>query len=684
MTTLTIEQGSSTELVSNAVIQKLYNIASNSTNVTLTGNLQCECCYQYVYDYFTGNVAENVRRFPNLSLTVTNGRYINFADPEITKYWADSTYGDGVGLNANSAPSISTFPKRLTEAGRSVFTGMMLESDISTSWLRNGCYAFYKDKNVTSFNELGQFSNITTIPTSMFRESALKYIDLSNIINIEAAAFCAADLTGVVNLPKFKQWGGRSVSTSVNMDYQYFSGNANMTEIHIGADVSDEDKITSVPRFTFQNCSSLSEVTGLNMVTNIGDSAFKGCSSLENIQDLNDTTAIIIGNNSFQSCTSLKCIDLTNINYLREYSFDGCSNLTALDTNDLDHINDNTEYTFSIDILERYAFRNTGLNGKTLKFTNINSIPISAFEGSGLNKFIGTNVTTLEGSAFKNCAQLQEVQLGNITTINTSVFNNCSNLTTIKFGNLTNDFSNITSIGDYAFDGCSSLSSISNLTDIQNIGKYSFRNCGINQLSLPSLTSIGSCAFYGCTGIQSVTDLGQIKNLPSDCFQNCTNLTSIIIPGTVDTVTLRNFNTSAMQRLIIREGTTRVSMSEVSTNNGTYRYIEIPSTVTAIWYMFNSRVFKNEPSSSIIYVMKPTDPPVDTMGNVIDTSTVQKYSKIYVPDGSYNTYINSDVVPWNNSAVKNKIAPISQLETDNPTYWAVYQSGLYNSQTQEP
>jgi hypothetical protein len=96
--------------------------------------------------------------------------------------------------------------------------------------------------------------------------------------------------------------------------------------------------------------------------------------------------------------------------------------------------------------------------------------------------------------------------------------------------------------------------------------------------------------------------------------------------------------------------------------------------------MFSPYSFKNEHSGDIICVMKPTDPPVDDIWNSeISTSTIQKYSKIYVPDGSYNTYINSDVKPWKNSDVKNKIAPISQLETDNPTYWAVYQSGLSNS-----
>lgn len=58
------------------------------------------------------------------------------------------------------------------------------------------------------------------------------------------------------------------------MDYSYFRDNTHVTEIHIGADVPDEDKITSVPMYTFYGCSSLSEVTGLNMVTNIGQSAF--------------------------------------------------------------------------------------------------------------------------------------------------------------------------------------------------------------------------------------------------------------------------------------------------------------------------------------------------------------------------------------------------------------------------
>jgi len=56
MTTLTIEQGNNIEIVSNAVIQKLYETVLNSTNVTLSGNLQCAHCFENAYNYLTGNV----------------------------------------------------------------------------------------------------------------------------------------------------------------------------------------------------------------------------------------------------------------------------------------------------------------------------------------------------------------------------------------------------------------------------------------------------------------------------------------------------------------------------------------------------------------------------------------------------------------------------------------------------
>jgi hypothetical protein len=97
MTTLTIEQGNNIEIVSNAVIQKLYETALDSTNVTLSGNLQCDHCFENAYDYLTGYVTEGVKRFPDLAINVTDGKYVNFADPEVNRVLSN-WWGDGSGV----------------------------------------------------------------------------------------------------------------------------------------------------------------------------------------------------------------------------------------------------------------------------------------------------------------------------------------------------------------------------------------------------------------------------------------------------------------------------------------------------------------------------------------------------------------------------------------------------------
>jgi hypothetical protein len=70
----------------------------------------------------------------------------------------------------------------------------------------------------------------------MFQESTLKYIDLSNITKIEEAAFCNADLTGVINIPNLSVLGGRS-NGSGGTYHSCFKNNSHMTEIHLGTNV---------------------------------------------------------------------------------------------------------------------------------------------------------------------------------------------------------------------------------------------------------------------------------------------------------------------------------------------------------------------------------------------------------------------------------------------------------------
>ena len=197
----------------------MYDIASSNSIETcvLKGNLQAPHCYDYIYEYLTGNVSGSTKRFPDLSLNITDGVYITFVDPVIANYWINSSYGDGEGITLASAASVTTFPKRETAINTSseLFDNYNPETNTNLDY---GQYAFYKDTTVTSFNELGRFTNITEIQTSMFRASSLQHIDLSNITTIYAAAFAGADLTGIVNLPKLTTWGARTTTTKKNLD----------------------------------------------------------------------------------------------------------------------------------------------------------------------------------------------------------------------------------------------------------------------------------------------------------------------------------------------------------------------------------------------------------------------------------------------------------------------------------
>lgn len=81
MTHLKIEQNTTgIEVVDASLIQKLYETAIESSDVTLAGNLQCRNCKQTAYEYLMGNTEDNVRRFPNLNINVTDGFLQDSAD----------------------------------------------------------------------------------------------------------------------------------------------------------------------------------------------------------------------------------------------------------------------------------------------------------------------------------------------------------------------------------------------------------------------------------------------------------------------------------------------------------------------------------------------------------------------------------------------------------------------------
>lgn len=219
MTHLRIEnQNSNTEIVSAAIIQKLYNLALGieesleegellSDYVSLNGNLQANHVYKSAHDYLTGNLPDsNTKRFPNLTLNITGGIYIEFEDPVVEQICA-TTWGDGIGITLAQVQSVTS----------------------SNNVFRNNV-------NITSFDEFQYFTGFTSCP---------RFDGCTNLTSI------------------------RLPSTVVELGNYYFNNCSNLTTI------GDISNIETISDHTFSGCSKL--VFDGYSFTKLKNSSISGC-----------------------------------------------------------------------------------------------------------------------------------------------------------------------------------------------------------------------------------------------------------------------------------------------------------------------------------------------------------------------------------------------------------------------
>ena len=81
--------------------------------------------------------------------------------------------------------------------------------------------------------------------------------------------------------------------------------------------------VTSISKWTFDHCTSLTSVVIPNSVTSIGNSAFYGCSRLASVVIPNSVTSI--GNDAFRDCSSLTSVNISNsVTSIEEWTFGLC------------------------------------------------------------------------------------------------------------------------------------------------------------------------------------------------------------------------------------------------------------------------------------------------------------------------------------------------------------------------
>ena len=132
---------------------------------------------------------------------------------------------------------------------------------------------------------------------------------------------------------------------------------------------------------------------------------------------------------------------------------------------------------------------------------NLKLKSISGYSSLLTTVLLPNTLTSIEKSAFKECASLIEIHFpASLTSIGVNAFYGCSSLTEINFP------ASLTSIGGSAFRGCSSLVEIHLSDNLTSIGEYAFSGCSsLTEINFPaSLTSIGESAFSFCSSLTEV------------------------------------------------------------------------------------------------------------------------------------------------------------------------------------
>lgn len=271
--------------------------------------------------------------------------------------------------------------------------------------------------------------------------------------------------------------------TTINR-YSFFDC-MSLTEAEIG------DQVTAIEPFAFDGCENLSRVSLGNSIKSIGMNAFNICVSLTDINIPQSVQSI--GAACFYGCSSLKEVGLPeSLTEIPTLAFSGCQSLTDL-----------SFLPRSIRGIGEYAFYNcTGLRQANLP-DGVDSIGQYAFSGcSSLeNAFIPNNNASLGEFVFIECHALKSIRLPqSLDSIPNGLFCDCTALTDVIIP------PTVTRIGDYAFGDCFSLPYIEFPEGLEHIGALSFYGCRLLK-SLEfgsSMKSIAAEAFYECRSLREI------------------------------------------------------------------------------------------------------------------------------------------------------------------------------------
>ena len=127
------------------------------------------------------------------------------------------------------------------------------------------------------------------------------------------------EYTGSVTIPSSVTYNGTTYSVTSIGKYAFYECKS-LTSVTI------PNNVTTIGEGAFYECKSLTSVTIPNSVTTIGEGAFSGCSGLTSVTIGNSVTSI--GTIAFQGCSGLTSITIPNsVTSIGDEAFADCSGL---------------------------------------------------------------------------------------------------------------------------------------------------------------------------------------------------------------------------------------------------------------------------------------------------------------------------------------------------------------------
>ena len=408
--------------------------------------------------------------------------------PDTIEEMGGDDYGySGVFAEYTSLKQVN-IPNKITYLPHGIFAGCTaLESvEIPENITGIGYRSFV---GCTSLKSLSLPSGVDSLGISAFANcESLESINIpAGITRIMKGTFSGCSSLQSITIP-----------ASVNDIEDYaFSGCASITTITI------PDGIETLPIGCFKDCTKLKTIEIPDSVTTYlcdgtgGGGTFQNCSSLEEITIPAGSTGI--GRGLFSGCSSLKTITIPEtVTGISHGAFYGCSGLTQIDI------------PASVTSIGQGAFGSCE-NLQTVTFHE------------------SSHELEIDAMAFANCTSLKSITLPKNTKNCYEAFTGCTALETVVLP------STYTYISFEMFYNCSSLKTITIPDTVKEISQYAFRNCTslqtVNISKDSVLEKIGEGAFYDCEKLSTIYVPDTVTEIHSNAFKNCTALTQIEIPG---------------------------------------------------------------------------------------------------------------------------------------------------------